>query len=381
MALSHIIRHREERKSLDENALWCKEKSKEVHVCTIVNESASGMLIRSDEPLDLGDDLYLLTPCFGEPLTPETLTPRQLMRYPVTRMGKVVRLASRNEFGIQFAEENTSVEFRRWYRDKSVLYSFLTKHVAVIVMEGEINLESSVLLQTLVNTFKRQVSEFVFSLEKITGFVGAAGSVVKSLFKTCESESLVTTIIYGRDHKNTEQLVQNLKGECIFCCNVSNTYNIHTTLSGKQAPVQPIPADIQDSHPESPASNGLRFLVVSTKKTNHKKLLLPIEDSGESVIAVTLMHEAVNKILEYEHHYVVIDIELQELNLLTMLNQIVSKKLSVYPELIIAGPKYVDEIVKAAIHLPVHSYIIKPYTDREYRMTIETILTEYENQR
>lgn len=372
-----MIRSREERKTINEQCLWCLDDHRVVNFGTIVNESASGLLLQTVEPLKLGDELYLLTPCFGEPLSPDNLSAKQLMQYPVTRKGKVVRLATLNEYGIHFEEENKPAEFRRWYRESSTIYTLLTKKVAVIVLEGDINLETSTLTQSLANNFRRQVSDFVFSLENVQSFAGAAGAVIKSVIKSCGSGGWIATVIYGSHYEKAKQLVDELKGDGIFSFNTSDIYQTKPSPYSKSSEKETnttslYPAEKVDSNP----NKDVRFLVVAPKVSMQKNLSRFIGEQGGKVIAVSLMHEALNKILEYEHHYVVLDIDLEEVNILLMLNQLIAKNLSHFPELIILGPKHIGELVKAALKLPVHTYLSKPYLDRDYHFAIETIMFE-----
>lgn len=376
-----MIRNREERKTLNEHCLWCSEDKRVVHKGIIVNESASGLLLQTDTIINMGETLYLLTPCFGEPLTPDNLSVKQLIQYPVTRKGKAVRTATKNEYGIHFEAEDKPAEFRRWYRESSSIYTFLTKQVAVIVLEGDINLETSTLLQSLVNKFKREVSEFVFSLEKVNTFAGAAGTIVKSIIKSCGSDQKTATIIYSDTYEKSRILVNDLLSDSIFGFLTSDVYQTKPIPLPKfgESPSQTTSRQSKDSNKVA-FNNEVRFLVLSPKVLNQKKYIQMIHEAKANGIAVPYMHEALNKILEYEHHFVVVDVELEDVSLLLLMNQLIAKNLSHFPELIVLGPKHIEELVKAALKLPVHTYLTKPFLEKDFQYTIEHIMHEKSKQ-
>lgn len=376
-----MIRNREERKSLNEHCLWCSENKRVVHKGIIVNESASGLLLQTEIEINLGDTLYLLTPCFGEPLTPDNLSVKQLIQYPVTRKGTVVRSATKSEYGIHFEAEDKPAEFRRWYRESSSIYTFLTKQVAVIVIEGDINLETSTLLQSLVNKFKREVSEFVFSLEKVHTFAGVAGTVVKSIIKSCGSDQKTAMVIYGSNYEKSRLLVKDLLSDSIFGFLTSDVYQTKPiSLPKVGASTSQTTSRQRRESNKTVFSNEIRFLVLSPKVLNQKKYLQIIQETKGKGIAVPYMHDALNKILEYEYHFVVADVEIEDVSLLLLMNQLITKNLSHFPELIILGPKHVDELVKAALKLPVHTYLTKPFLEKEFQYTIEHIMHEKSKQ-
>lgn len=372
-----MVLNREERKTLNETCLWCPDDKRAVYMGVIVNESASGLLLHTNEPLEMDTELYLLTPCFGEPFTPNNLSVKQLIQYPVTRKGKVVRIASPAEYGIQFEEENKPAEFRRWYRERSSILTFLTKQMAVIVLEGDLNLETSTLLQSLVNKFKRQVNEFVYSLEQVTSFAGASATILKSIIKSCGSDNKTATIIYGGGYDKAKSLAKDVLGESIFGFQTSELYHAKSIPFPKVNETNPDVSNPSSQNPNSdPFDLDVRFIILSSKVMNQKKYSAIINDREGHVIAVSHMHEVLNKVLEYNHHFVIVDIEIEEVNLLLMLNQLIAKNLDHFPEIIVLGPKHIDEIVKAALKLPVHTYLTKPVSDREFQSMIEHIMHE-----
>jgi hypothetical protein len=158
--LSHLSR--EERRRTNERCLWCFAESNESKPGTILNESATGLLLQVEETLNLGQRIWIL--CMpGDDPTAYPLPPEDLINHPLSRGGKIVRVEEANQAGIQFDnEEKERPRYQRWYRGKSAIVTLLEKERATVTLSGWLNFESAILLEKLFTNKARRSRKFFF---------------------------------------------------------------------------------------------------------------------------------------------------------------------------------------------------------------------------
>ena len=373
---------REERHRINEDCYWCVVNSVKINHGMIINESATGALLRVNERLEIERKILILSIPGGLPPL-ESLTVDLIRDHPLTRSGTVVRIDSPEQIGVQFCDESdTRPEYRRWFRGKCIISLLSYPDRAIFNITGQFTIEASALLQTLFTQQKKQVKEILVACHQLEEIATTAGTVFRTALQQCGKEGIVVTLLTGNSESACKNLNKNMVlmngivytlGDSYDCPANDFNHTIQPVAQGKDSKpsVNSIPAKISaDAAKDS-------VMVVSRGQTTLNRLVLPFEEYDISVRPLKNYIEAVDNLMFSTPLFIVADIDLENCNLLLHLNKTRDFKIPRKPPLLILGPNYICDLIKAALDLPVGVYLTKPYTDRDYRSAISQIIQKF----
>jgi ActR/RegA family two-component response regulator len=368
---------REERRRINEECLWCAVNHPAVRKGTIVNESATGALIRCQGTLEVDKKLYVLS-IPGGISDMDALDATQIKEHPLTRSATVVRHDGSDLMGVHFyGNPETRPEFRRWFRGKCTVSLLSFPERCVFNITGDLTLESSALLQTLFTQQRRKCKEMLVSCYELAGIATTAGTVFRAVLNQCDKDGVVITLISG--------------GMGSPCENLNNSVTLSNGLIFPQDDVYNLPAgknigaSKQNEHTpgaiQSQKKSGFtsapkmdRVLIVSRGQTTLNRLGMFFDKYCIEVLRTKNFVQAMDITLAEHPLFVVVDIDLENCESLIILNKIKEFNPKLKTPLLILGPNNIYELVKAASFLPVGIYLTKPYTERDYANAIQNII-------
>lgn len=363
--LSHSSR--EERRRTNERCLWCFAESNESKPGTVLNESATGLLLQAEEPLSVGQRIWVL--CMpGDDPTVNPLPPEYLINHPLSRGGKIVRVDETNQAGIQFDnDEKERPRYQRWYRGKSSIVTLLEKERATVTLSGWLNFESAILLEKLFTKQSKTFKEILFSCHDVDHINGTALTVLRSALRQCDKSGIVLTVLTG-----SETLV-------IFEKNLVLENGYHVNLQSipvlADSPAA-LPKTPPPTSPETPDIVVDGIVVISRGISQLNRLAQPLERFSLVSWKTQSFKEAPELIATNNPRFVVIEVELEHCPSLIDINRIRRYSLSRIPPAMVIGPLHLGELIKEALAVPVKIYLPKPCTDREYINGLQAMLTQ-----
>lgn len=370
---------REERHRINEDCFWCLSNSIKINPGTIINESATGALVRVNERLDMDKKIYVLSIPGGLPPI-EAISAEILKDHPLTRSGTIVRADGGDQIGIHFCEESDNrPEYRRWFRGKCTISLLSFPARSIFCISGQFSLEASALLQTIFSQQKKRVKEILVDCHQLDEIATTAGTVFRTALNQCGKEGIIVTLLTGNDESACKNLNKTIvltngiihtQGEMYECPSNNYIREVESASQTKERRSTHNPAPIK----ASPEASKDYVMVISRAQTTLNRLVLPFEEYDISVRQVKSFTEAVDMIMFESPLFVVADIDLENCSLLLHLNKTKDFKLPRKPPLLIIGPNYIYDLIKAALDLPVGVYLPKPNTDRDYRNAISQII-------
>jgi ActR/RegA family two-component response regulator/ABC-type transporter Mla MlaB component len=367
---------REERRKINEECYWCSVNATQVFKGVILNESATGVLVRIDRHLENGKKLYILSIPSGLDNLDQP-TPDVLKNHPLTRSGTVVRQDGTNTFGIQFyGNHEDRPEYRRWFREKCTIALLTFPERSVFHLSGQLTLEAAALLQTLFTQQKKRVSEFLLSCYEVEDVATTAGTLFRSTLQECDQEGISITMIGGDQQSPCESINKSLVLKNGLLFTMGETYSLPAGQSTKAKETPAVTSNRKSDSEAKPSPEAKRDSVVLVAKGQSilNRLAMPFAKMDLQVFQTQKYLEAVDFIIAESPLFLVVDVDMDTCENLVMLNKIKEYKISHKPSLMVLGPNHIYGLVKEAMILPVAIYLTKPFTDRDYVNGITTII-------
>lgn len=361
---------REERRKINESCLWCFAESEAPRKGSIINESATGILLETNESFVSGKRIWILT-LPGNDLASHDLPTEELINHPLSRVGTVVRIDSNKRVGIQFdREEKERPHYLRWYRGNSAVVTLIDGDRATIALSGALNFESAMLLEKLFTKQSKPFREILFSCHNLEQVNNTALTVLRTALRHCDKSGVKLLVVTGP--LISETLEKNLTLE----------HGYFVSLSGK--PSQPVseslPVSVRATVLSQPGSEPISIpegIVILTRGVAElNRLTNPLTRLEIPVWKTQNFKEAPEMIAAHNPRFVIIDIDIEHCPLLIEINRIRKYSLMRIPPVMVIGPPHLGELIREALALPVKTYLIKPCTDREYVNALQGMLKE-----
>ncbi|MEW6238508.1 MAG: PilZ domain-containing protein [Candidatus Omnitrophota bacterium] len=375
---------REERAKINEPCLWRHADQEEVFHGFIINESATGVLVETDQIHEIGQIICILVAFEGEALpNPSKMNAEAIFQHPLARKGKIVRLEEPHRIGVQFdKEENAGAEYRRWIRGDSCITTFFFPDKGAISLSGKINLETSALLQKIVNLEAKKRKEIILSCRDVREAFTAAITVFRTAVLTIAKSGADLTFINSGHAETAEKIGKTIEFEAGRCLNPQERYAIAPRdpieiLKSKQS-LQPSGEKSQSAKPtpssskETPCKEAAPCaLIVGKIPSAARRLAAPLERMNVPLRIVHREEEIVNAILQTNPVFIILDIDIETNHYVYLLNQIVKHEIPSLPPVCIVGPAILEKLVKEAIKLPLKFYMNKPFSERDYTLSLK----------
>ncbi|MDP8245391.1 MAG: hypothetical protein P9L94_15005 [Candidatus Hinthialibacter antarcticus] len=382
---------REERRAVNESCVWCRSSIRIINKGSILNESASGMLLRTDSLPSLKDTVYIV-PLLEEE-TPKHITNiQQIREHPLMRIGRVVRRESVDCVGIQFVQDDTPrPEFRRWFRGQAALTTLFMDDYGLVRVMGRLDIESGALIQSVLKTHSKKMKELIVSLHEVTSMATTVLTILRASLQECENDGVDVTCLVGENTFSAQESVSPL------LLNTSRQFDATEELDlsmeppesdGSHGDSQVVDEDsfgvafgqktetvkpIQDLEPKS--AHGPALVAARNLSAIHR-LLLPLQDHGFKTETLTRIEDANIYLPQKPWSLFILDFELDHCDDLAKFAEKELPELESAPWLIVIGPEKVEPLVRAALKLPVKEYLTKPVSDREFQAVIDRLTKE-----
>lgn len=373
---------REERHWVNEECFWCLVGSQRIARGMIVNESASGILLRSGELVEIGKKILVLSiPSGLPPLEPFTVV--SLQDHPMTRTGQVVRTEGTELLGIQFLETGQArPEFRRWFRGKGAIALLTFPEQAIFNLSGHLTLEVAALFQTLMIQQQKRVKDIVVACHELEEIAATASTIFRSMLHRWDQEGGRMIWFTGSDQSCCQALNRSVELRNGLVHQAGDRYastpvvpqTSPETSAKAETPAPPTPTPFHPVKVQPLLSTKKKVVLIARGQSVLNRMAIPFDKYGMEVMAHVHFMDAIDRIEEEKPLFVVIDVELDQCNMLVELNRLRGMKPGELPPLLIFGPSQVGDLVKAAIQIPIHSYHGKPYTDRDYHQAIQGMM-------
>lgn len=361
---------REERRRINEPCLWCFVESDGPKKGAILNESATGILLEAEEPLDSGKRIWILS-LPGDDLSTRKMPTEELINHPLSRAGTIVRNESVKRAGVQFdREEKERPRYLRWYRGNSSVVTLTDGDRATIALSGALTFESATLLEKLFTKQNKSIREILFSCHDIEQVNNTALTVLRAALRHCDKSGVNLTIITGQ--AISASLEKNLPLEHGYFSSISG---IPVQTASESSPAAACNETSSKSvSVQTVAPEGV--VILSRGAVDLNRLANPLLRMEIPTWKTTNFKEAPDLIATHNPRFIVMDIELEHCPQLLELNRIRKYALSRVPPAMVIGPPHLGELIREALALPVKMYLIKPCTDREYATGLQAMLKE-----
>ncbi|MBD3265582.1 hypothetical protein GF373_02845, partial [bacterium] len=360
---------REERRPTNEECYWCVVNSSQIQKGTILNESATGVLLRISTYVEVGKKVYILSLPGGlDSEVPTSLD--ALVNHPFTRSGTVVRHESQEAIGIQFyGDPETRPEFRRWFRGQCTIAHILFADRSIYHVAGKLTLEAAALLQTLFIQPKRPVKEILLSCYELEHIAGTASTLLRSALLRCDQEGIVITILSGNEYSPCAKFNQNLilSNGCLFPLgqqfslpeNASESIEVPSLTD----PIPTAPVDEEANiHPQVAQTEPHRILLIAKNRSTLSRLAMPFKNFDFDIVQATKIPDALESMKAGTLTFIILDFDIEQSSLILGLNKCKQFNQATQPPLLVLGPKHLADLVKEALVLPVTTYLNKPFT-------------------
>ena len=170
---------REERRNVNDPCIWRKANVRILHRGVIVNESASGILLRASNLPPAGSTIQVLPLIDGE--SADEYSFQGFQRHPLSRTGTVVRMESGDSVGVRWKDDQKAHhKFKRWFRNNAELALLQFNQQLVIRLRGPVGLEAAALLQSIFNSVHSSTVECLFLANEVGDIHPAALTIIRS---------------------------------------------------------------------------------------------------------------------------------------------------------------------------------------------------------
>lgn len=376
---------REERRSINESCVWCRSGVRLINRGTILNESGTGLLLRTPNLPAINEEVCVVPLLEGES-SKQFKSTQQLKRHPLMRVGKVVRRESVDSVGIQFIhDDKPRPEFRRWYRGKATLITFFMDRKGAIRASGQLDITSGALIQSMLKARIGELDELIVSLQETTSIATTVLTIMRSSFQELEKAGADVICITGDETFSSQSSVAPLLLHFESQFNISDTLTARPVIDD-DAPEQEGNEDIEIagedsfSAPDEPKpieepEPGGPVLVAARSFAVMHRLTKPFASSGREIETLTNIADGVVYLPQKPWSLFVIDFELDHCEDVARLNEADPSQWLSQPWLVVSGPAKVEPLVRAVVPWPIHLYLSKPFDDREYEKLMERLLT------
>lgn len=387
---------REERRSINEPCVWCRSNIRIINKGAILNESASGMLLRTSNLPGMKETVYIV-PLLEEE-TPKHITNiQQLREHPLMRSGKVMRRESVDCVGIQFVQEETPrPEFRRWFRGQAALTTLFMNDMGIIRVSGRLNIESGALIQSVLKSHAQKLREMIISFHEVESMATTVLTILRAALQQCERDGVDVTCILGESTFSAQESVSPLLLNPARQFNMSDELDLSTpshfettstedqklqssddfeSFSGAFAQEEEKVSSILDFGPQS--AKGPVLIAARNLSAIHR-LLQPLQDKKFQVETLTRIEDATISLPQKPWSLFIIDFDLDHCDDVAKFAMADLPEMASAPWLIVIGPEKIEPLVRAAIKLPIKEYLEKPLSDREYQKVLDRTTAELE---
>ncbi len=383
---------REERRSVNEPCVWCRSNIRIINKGAILNESASGMLLRTDNLPNLKDTVYIV-PLFEEETSKHITNIQQIRDHPLMRIGRVVRRESVDSIGIQFIQDDTPrPQFRRWFRGQAAVTTLFMDNYGLIRVTGRLDIESGALVQSILKTHSNNLNELVISLHEVSSMSTTVLTIIRSSLQQCEQNGVDVTCIIGENTFSAQESVSPM------LLNTTRQLDLSEQLE-LSVPAEPsITADNDKAHApheddltesfsqhksvetstsnlEPTTSTGPALVAARNLSAIHR-LLQPLKEQGFETETLTRIEDLNVYLPQKPWSLLIIDFELDHCDDLAKFAIEELPQLDSAPWVIVIGPEKVEPLVRAALKLPVREYMTKPVSDRDFLSVMSRLTKE-----
>ena len=352
---------REERRKVEERCLWCFAESNEASAGTIVNESATGVLLETEDAIQLGKRIWILI-LPGENPVPQGISPENLINHPLTRAGMAIRQETETRIGIQFDQEDTErPHYQRYYRGTSSITTFIDKEKAAVTLRGSLNFDTAVLMERIFTKQFANCKDILFSCHELQEINGPAMTVLRTAIRLCDRNGITVTIITGVE--TAETVEKHLTLQNGFLVNIDSNES-----EGEKVSSDPIHSQ-ERTYPDG-------AIIAARGNATLNRLATPLDRVDVFSWKTQNFKELPDLIINQNPRFVVIEVEIEHCPSLVEINRIKKLKPDHMPPALVIGPPHLGELIREALALPVKIYKIKPCTDREYAKSIHAMLSE-----
>ena len=387
---------REERRSINEPCVWCHSNIRIVNKGSILNESASGMLLRTTNLPGMKETVYIV-PLLEEETSKQIANIQQLREHPLMRIGKVVRRESVDCVGIQFVQDDAPrAEFRRWFRGQAALTTLFMGDLGLIRVSGRLDIESGALIQSILKTHAQKLREMMISLHEVESMATTVLTILRAALQQCERDGVDVTCIIGENTFSAQESVSPL------LLNSTRQFNI---ADGLDISLQPHSADseVEEKKPQSnddfasltgafsretedvksildlePQSAKGPVLIAARNLSAIHRLLQPLQDKKFEVETLTRIEDATIYLPQKPWSLFIIDFDIDHCDDVAKFAMADLPKMANAPWLIVIGPENIEPLVRAAIKLPIKEYLQKPLAGRVYQSVLDRTAAELE---
>lgn len=359
--------NREERKILNEQCFYCCADDDRVFEGEIVNESASGVLLKAGAGLEEQQPVCVLPLIYGESLELGAMGVDELIEHPMSRWGKVVRVDSGGRAGIQFESSQKHAQFSRWFRGDSAVVTLFFQRSGVLTLSGTISIETAALVHSILGKADEKVADLLICAQQAEEVVAAAVPLIRGALKAWLRSGKILTVVGGAPDAKIAQTWQGLDEPNLHAVSLGDAYGVAPySANGKAA--------ARESAGDASAPRDNSFLIVTRGKAALSRLAGVLKRNSVKPEAAAGAREALIKIEKLRPRFVVVDFELEDANSLIILNQLKESGLEREPELVLIGPRHIEALARAALYLRTVAYISKPCPDREILSLLETLI-------
>lgn len=385
---------REERRSINEPCVWCRSNIRIICKGSILNESASGLLLRTDNLPNLNETLYIV-PLLEEE-TPKHITNiQQIREHPLMRIGKVVRRESVDCVGVQFVQDDTPrPEFRRWFRGQAALTTLFMDEYGLVRVMGRLDIESGALIQSVLKTHSKNIKELLVSLHEVSGMATTVLTILRASLHQCERDGVDVTCIVGEHTFSAQESVSPLLLNPARQFNADEKIDLAVAVMTATDTTESIGGDLIEAEEPLAAAFGQEpenvdsiqtlepqsacgpALVAARNLSTIHRLLQPLQGHGFKTETLTRIEDANIYLPQQPWSLFIIDFDLDHCDDLAKFAEEELTELSSAPWLIVIGPDKIEPLVRAAFKLPIKEYLTKPVSDREFQVVIARLVKE-----
>jgi anti-anti-sigma factor len=353
------------------------------------------MLLRTNNLPGLKETVYIV-PLLEEE-TPKHITNiQQLREHPLMRVGKVVRRESVDCVGIQFVQDDTPrPEFRRWFRGQAALTTLFMDDVGLVRVMGRLDIESGALIQSVLKTHAQKMREMIISLHEVSSMATTVLTILRAALQQCERDGVDVTCIVGENTFSAQESVSPLllntyrqfdqrdkldltasieTNDVKMDESISDTVNNDEDTFGVS--FEKTSEDVEPLLSSDPETATGPVLIAARNLSSIHRILQPIQDKGFKVETLTRISDATIYLPQKPWSLFFIDFDLEHCEDIAKFASAELPELKSAPWLIIMGPENIEPLVRAAIKLPIHEYLEKPLSDREFQSVLDRTTDE-----
>lgn len=351
---------REERRQVNDPCYWCRSTIRIINRGTVLNESASGVLLRSPKLPSVGETILIL-PILWED-TSKSISFKQMREHPLTRLGTVVRRESTHSVGIRYEDDMEGrPQFRRWFRGDAEITTLFHDRSGMVKLAGIVGIEAAALLQSILKQDIEVDSLIIFATE-IESMAPTSLTILRTTLQQCEKQGVIVYCIHSGTLSKSGMAILLHKERCITN---RDTLEIDPELSI---------AKTQSEKGYRPRVQADTCLVVSESQEASKRLHGVMKRKMDTVNFVNGFHDLILTILESPPSLILIDLEWNNCSDILELNKLSEQENSVHPPVVILAPTPLENLIEAALSYPFQSFLGKPYHANDLNTILDEIL-------